>query len=279
MNIKILFLYAFVTIKAKRKEYEMLDRNIKKLVQYGIDTKLISPCEKNYSINMLLDIFKKNDYQDVDITGESLHLEQILAALCDEAVSRGLIDNSITCRDLFDTRLMNCITPRPAQVIERFHKEYATSPEHATKFYYTFSQDTNYIRRDRIAKDLKWKVPSQYGEIDITINLSKPEKDPKAIAAAGNVPASSYPKCQLCMENEGYAGNLKHPARQNHRIIPIQISRSFFADSSYMLSFSVLCSCVCSRLISPSVSSWHKQDNTLMHQSPGHIQRRTPYNF
>ena len=153
-------------------------------------------------------------------------LETILANLLNIAVERGIIEDNVVYRDLFDTKLMNCLLPRPAQVQAAFWEKYAISPEKATDYYYKFSQDSDYIRRYRVAKDLKWKVDSPYGEIDITINLSKPEKDPKAIAAARNAAASSYPKCQLCMENEGYAGRVNHPARENHRIIPITINQS-----------------------------------------------------
>src|SRR5699024_9617765 len=144
-------------------------------------------------------------------------LEEVLQELLAEAVDRGLIEDSIGYRDLFDTRLMNCLLPRPVQVQKEFWSRYEESPEKATDYFYKFSQDSDYIRRYRVKKDKKWKVDSPYGEIDITINLSKPEKDPKAIAAARNSKASSYPKCQLCMENEGYAGRLDHPARENHR--------------------------------------------------------------
>ena len=153
-------------------------------------------------------------------------LETVLANLLNIAVERGIIEDNVVYRDLFDTKLMNCLLPRPAQVQATFWEKYAISPEKATDYYYKFSQDSDYIRRYRVAKDLKWKVDSPYGEIDITINLSKPEKDPKAIAAARNAAASSYPKCQLCMENEGYAGRVNHPARENHRIIPITINQS-----------------------------------------------------
>lgn len=201
----------------------VIDTNIKKLVQYGVFRGLIPECEIAYSTNLLLAIFKKNDYTDPDIGSEEPVLEDILKALCDEACSMGLIEDSITYRDLFDTELMNCITPRPSQVRDTFWSKYQKSPKTATEYYYDFSQNTNYIRRDRIAKDMKWVVPSRYGDIDITINLSKPEKDPKAIAAAKNASASSYPKCLLCMENEGYAGTVTHPARNNHRIIPLTI--------------------------------------------------------
>ncbi|WP_138303126.1 MULTISPECIES: UDP-glucose--hexose-1-phosphate uridylyltransferase [Eubacteriales] len=204
----------------------MLYKNIKKLVEYGIRTGLTPECERIYTTNLLLELFKEDDYEDVSIEGEELDLEQILKELLDEAVERGLVEDSVVFRDLFDTKLMNCLLPRPAQVQKTFWEEYEKSPEAATAFFYKFSQDSDYIRRYRVKKDMKWKVDSPYGEIDITINLSKPEKDPKAIAAAGAAKASSYPKCQLCMENEGYAGRANHPARETHRIIPITINDS-----------------------------------------------------
>ena len=214
----------------------MLYKNIKKLVEYGVQTGLTPECERTYTTNLLLEIFKEDDYEDVSIEGEELDLEQILKALLDEAVARGLVEDSVVFRDLFDTKLMNCLLPRPAQVQKTFWEEYERSPEAATEFFYRFSQDSDYIRRYRVKKDMKWKVDSPCGEIDITINLSKPEKDPKAIAAAGAAKASSYPKCQLCMENEGYAGRANHPARETHRIIPITIndSRWGFQYSPYV---------------------------------------------
>ena len=214
----------------------MLYKNIKKLVEYGVQTGLTPECERTYTTNLLLEIFKEDDYEDVSIEGEELDLEQILKELLDEAVARGLVEDSVVFRDLFDTKLMNCLLPRPAQVQKIFWEEYEKSPEAATEFFYRFSQDSDYIRRYRVKKDMKWKVDSPYGEIDITINLSKPEKDPKAIAAAGAAKASSYPKCQLCMENEGYAGRANHPARETHRIIPITIndSRWGFQYSPYV---------------------------------------------
>ena len=214
----------------------MLYKNIKKLVEYGVQTGLTPECERTYTTNLLLEIFKEDDYEDVSIEGEELDLEQILKELLDEAVARGLVEDSVVFRDLFDTKLMNCLLPRPAQVQKTFWEEYEKSPETATEFFYKFSQDSDYIRRYRVKKDMKWKVDSPYGEIDITINLSKPEKDPKAIAAAGAAKASSYPKCQLCMENEGYAGRANHPARETHRIIPITIndSRWGFQYSPYV---------------------------------------------
>ena len=203
------------------KLYEL----IAALVQYGIDTGLTPACEKIYTTNLLLDQFHEDDYEEPDAI-PSLSLEEILEGLLDEACRRELIPDSITYRDLFDTRLMNCLMPRPSQIQETFREKYAVSPKEATDYFYKLSQDSNYIRRYRVCKDQKWKVPSIYGDIDITINLSKPEKDPKAIAAAGKAKASAYPKCQLCMENEGYAGRVNHPARENHRIIPLTINDS-----------------------------------------------------
>ena len=207
----------------------MLNENIKKLVEYGIETGLTPECERIYTTNLLLEMFHEDSYEDVEVQkipvdddGEGL--EQVLSELLAEAVKRGIIEDSIGYRDLFDTKMMNCLLPRPAQVQKEFWEHYGHSPEEATAYYYKFSRDSDYIRRYRVKKDMKWKVESPYGEIDITINLSKPEKDPKAIAAAKNAKNNSYPKCQLCMENEGYAGRLDHPARENHRIIPITIN-------------------------------------------------------
>lgn len=203
------------------KLYEL----IAALVQYGIDTGLTPACERIYTTNLLLNQFHEDDYEEPDAI-PSLSLEEILEGLLDEACRRELIPDSITYRDLFDTRLMNCLMPRPSQIQETFREKYAVSPKEATDYFYKLSQDSNYIRRYRVCKDQKWKVPSIYGDIDITINLSKPEKDPKAIAAAGKAKASAYPKCQLCVENEGYAGRVNHPARENHRIIPLTINDS-----------------------------------------------------
>ena len=204
----------------------MLYENIKKLVTYGIRTGLTPECERVYTTNLLLELFGEDDYEDVEIGEEEINLETVLASLLDEAVKRGIIEDSIGYRDLFDTKIMNCLVPRPAQVQETFARKYEVSPEEATNYFYKLSQDSDYIRRYRVKKDMRWKVDSDYGKIDITINLSKPEKDPKAIAAARNAKANAYPKCQLCMENEGYAGRLNHPARENHRIIPITINES-----------------------------------------------------
>lgn len=210
----------------------MLSENIKRLVQYGIDAGLTPECERIYTTNLLLELFHEDDYEEVEVNGGK-ELEEILGELLDEACSRGIIENSVVYRDLFDTKMMNCLMPRPAQVQETFWKKYEESPEAATDYYYKLSQDSDYIRRYRVKKDWKWTVDSPYGEIDITINLSKPEKDPKAIAAAKNAKANSYPKCLLCVENEGYAGRVNHPARENHRIMPITVN-----DSAWGLQYS-----------------------------------------
>ena len=203
----------------------MLSEQIAALVQYGIDTGLTPECEKIYTTNLLLDLFQEHDYEE-PVSVPKAPLEDILKELLDEACRRELIPDRIAYRDLFDTRIMNCLVPRPAQIRQTFWEKYRTSPEEATDYFYKLSQDSNYIRRYRVCKDQKWKVSCEYGDIDITINLSKPEKDPRAIAAARNAKASSYPKCLLCMENEGYAGSVNHPARENHRIIPVTINDS-----------------------------------------------------
>ena len=204
----------------------MLNESISRLVQYGIETGLLPECEKIYATNLLLDLFHEDSYEEPEEKAENIDLESVLKELLDEAVNRGLIEDSIGYRDLFDTKMMNCLVPRPAQVQKEFWDAYEKSPEAATEYFYKLSQDSDYIRRYRVKKDKKWTVESPHGTIDITINLSKPEKDPKAIAAAKNAKNNAYPKCQLCMENEGYAGRLDHPARENHRIIPITINES-----------------------------------------------------
>ena len=201
------------------------------LVQYGIDKKLIEPCDKVFIINQLLTPLQLDSYEPAEV--RAMSLEQILKGLTDYAVNRGIIADDITSRDLFDTKLMGILTPPPREVRSKFAALYEKSPEEATEWYYRFSQDTDYIRRYRIQKDMRWKTATEYGNLDITINLSKPEKDPKAIAAAKAAPQSGYPKCLLCPENEGYAGRLNHPARQNHRIIPVTI-----ADADWYLQYS-----------------------------------------
>ena len=200
----------------------MINESITKLVQYGLDCGLIEQEDKIYTTNRILEILCLDEYEEA-AECEWDNLEDILRDILDYACEKGLIENTLTNRDLFDTKVMSALVPRPSEVISHFDALYAVSPEMATDYYYKLSKDTDYIRRYRVCKDLKWKTASDYGEIDITVNLSKPEKDPKDIAAAKNAKQSSYPKCLLCVENEGYAGRLNHPARQNHRIIPVEI--------------------------------------------------------
>ena len=200
-----------------------IETYIDSLVSYAMNTGLAEPEDHQVLVNRLLDILGKDDYIPSE-EPQMEDLEQILTGMLDYAVEKGLCGDNITARDLFDTRIMGAVTPMPREVIRAFREKYAVSPEAATDWYYKFSCDTDYIRRYRIARDMRWKYESEYGPMDITINLSKPEKDPKAIAAAKNAPQSSYPKCQLCRENEGYAGRMNHPARENHRIIPIQVA-------------------------------------------------------
>ncbi len=199
-----------------------IETYIDSLVSYAMNCGLAEPCDHVVLVNRILDLLRKDDYEPSD-EPMTEDLEEILKGLLDYAVEKGLCDDGITARDIFDTRIMGALTPMPREVIGIFRYLYLENPEAATDWYYKFSCDTDYIRRYRIAKDMRWKYASDYGEIDITINLSKPEKDPKAIAAAKNAPQSSYPKCQLCVENEGYAGRMNHPARANHRIIPIEV--------------------------------------------------------
>ena len=225
----------------------MMDREIQALVTYALDTGLIEPCERMWAVNTLLEALGLDSYTEPETPAERpVELTAVLTALMDDAHARGVLkEDSVVYRDLFDTMLMGRLTPRPAQVIDKFRALYAQSPETATNWYYQFSQDTNYIRRDRIAKDRKWVTSTEYGDLDITINLSKPEKDPKAIAAARNLPVSAYPRCLLCAENEGYAGRVNHPARGNHRIIPITINGSpWFLQYSPYVYYNEHCICL-----------------------------------
>ena len=202
----------------------MIFNSIKKLVTYGLETGLITEEDRIFTTNELLELLNLDEYEEPEETYTDVELESTLAEILDYACENGLLEDSIVYRDLFDTRIMGLLTPRPHEVIRTFQNLYAKSPKEATDAYYKFSQDTDYIRRYRIARDRKWVTSTPYGELDITINLSKPEKDPKAIAAAKAAKQSGYPKCQLCMENIGYRGRTNHPARQNHRVMPITVN-------------------------------------------------------
>ena len=224
----------------------MVNEAVSKLASYALRTGLIEESEYIWAINTILDILRIDGYAHPGQDWGETELAPVLEELLDDAHARGvLVENSVVYRDLFDTELMGRLTPRPAQVIANFQALYARDPKAATDWYYQFSQDTNYIRRDRIAKDMQWKSPTEYGDLDITINLSKPEKDPKAIAAARDLPASDYPRCQLCAENEGYAGRVNHPARQNHRVVPITINGSpWFLQYSPYVYYNEHCICL-----------------------------------
>ncbi len=211
---------------------------IRQLVAYARREGLLEEGEEIWGTNALLEVLGLDSYAPpAGDAPKEISLPQVLGGLMDDAHARGVLpEDSVVYRDLFDTRLMGVLTPRPGAVRRKFRELCAQDPKAATDWYYRFSQATNYIRADRIAKDIQWKAPTPYGELDITINLSKPEKDPRAIAAARELPASEYPRCQLCAENEGYAGRVNHPARQNHRVIPLTINGSpwFFQYSPYV---------------------------------------------
>ena len=202
----------------------MIDQLISELVAYGLENGLIDDADKVYVTNGLLELFQRQDYQEPEKLGKPRKLQLILDDLLEYALSQGILeDDTVTMRDLLDTKIMGILTPAPSVVRKIFEEKYQVSPKAATEFYYHFSQATNYIRTDRIIKDEKWETDTEFGKMDITINLSKPEKDPRDIAKAGTARKSGYPACLLCRGNEGYAGHLSHPARQNHRIIPITL--------------------------------------------------------
>ena len=213
---------------------------IDELVVYAIGTRLIREADAVYTRNRLLELLGMSEPLSGNTTGAPLC--HILKAFCDYAVDRGIIEDSITDRDLFDTSVMGCITPRPSEVLLEFKEHYAISPKEATDYFYGLSKATNYIRTDRIARDERWTTSTIYGDIEISINLSKPEKDPKAIAAAKNAAPSSYPKCLLCRETEGYSGSRTFPARQNHRLIPITLqNRQWFLQYSPYVYYNEHC--------------------------------------
>lgn len=223
-----------------------IDKAVAELADYARRTGLIAENERRWAVNAILETLKLDSFSEPRERLGTRPLSEILDELLDDAFARGVLpENSVVYRDLLDTALMGRLTPRPAQVEAVFRELLEKQgPEGATDWYYRFSQDTNYIRRDRIARDLQWKADTPYGELDITINLSKPEKDPKAIAAARNLPVSDYPRCLLCAENEGYAGRLNHPARQNHRLVPVTIhGASWYLQYSPYVYYNEHCIC------------------------------------
>lgn len=221
---------------------ETIDNIIVELVNYAEGCGLIGSRDRLWAVNNILDALKKPSFDGDMSRKDARPLNEILDALTDHAVESGIIDDNMTSRELFDTELMGRLTPRPSDVARTFSEKYGVSPKTATDWYYKFSGDTNYIRRDRIAKDVKWLSETSCGNLEITINLSKPEKDPRAIAAAKLAPQSGYPKCLLCAENEGYAGRLDHPARQNHRLIPVELhGESWFLQYSPYVYYNEHC--------------------------------------
>lgn len=204
----------------------MINEAIKKLVTYGLNTGLIETTDIIYTTNALLELLKIDEYEEPNCEYDNIILEDVLNEILDYAYENKIIsENGIVYRDLFDTKVMSILVSKPSEIIKKFNRLYENSAKEATDYYYKLSQDTDYIRRYRVKKDMKWVTNTKYGDLDITINLSKPEKDPKAIAAAKLAKQSGYPKCLLCKENEGYSGRINHPARQNHRIIPITINK------------------------------------------------------
>lgn len=209
----------------------MIDNYIRELVNYGLKKNLINENDVIFTTNRILEVLNYDDYrEDVDYVPKNMNLRDILNKILDYAYESGtILYNTTVCRDLLDTKLMGCLTCQPSMLISKFNSIYENSKEEATNFLYQFSQDTDYIRTYRVINDIKWKTETEYGKIDITINLSKPEKNPIDIINAGKAKASEYPKCLLCIQNEGYKGRLNHPARQNLRILPININNEKWA--------------------------------------------------
>ncbi len=205
-----------------------MNKYINQLIKYALENHLINKNEVNYSVNLLLDIFHLTEFQEEEVASDSLY--NILDHMLAYAINQNIIEDGITQKDLFDTRIMNALMPRPATVQQTFNMLYKQNPVDATNYFYDLAIKSNYIRKNRVDRNIKFTRKNQYGHIDITINLSKPEKDPKAIAAAKLIKKSSYPQCLLCKENVGFAGTLNHPARQTLRLIELNLS----GDTYYM---------------------------------------------
>ncbi|MEG1482367.1 UDP-glucose--hexose-1-phosphate uridylyltransferase [Clostridium sp.] len=204
----------------------MINHEINRLINFALNKCLITELDAIYSTNMLLGTLNLSEFHKEDIEEDLVEPSSILNNILDYAVSENIIENTITQRDLFDTKIMNCVMPRPSEVISNFNEKYSISKKDATDYYYNLSIASNYIRKDRIDKNIVWKTSTEYGDLDITINLSKPEKDPKDIIKSKSLKSTSYPKCLLCKENEGFYGNLNHPARETHRIIPLTLNKA-----------------------------------------------------
>ena len=211
----------------------MINLEISRLVNYGVQKSLISNEDKVYTSNLLCEVLGVSSFEEVEVNENLVTATPILEKILEYAVANNICEDTVTDKDLLDTKIMNLLMPRPSEVISKFKELYKDSKEVATNYYFNLSIASNYIRKDRTDKNVLWKAPTEYGDLDITINLSKPEKDPKEIAKAKLVKSSSYPKCLLCKENEGFAGTFTHPARQNHRIIPLSLQgRGYFMQYS-----------------------------------------------
>ena len=211
----------------------MINREIEKLVSYACSKNLITEEDKDWAINRVLELLRLDEYTETGEVFQNVELESTLDAILNFAAEKGIINDTVTERDLFDTKLMGIFVGKPSEITKKFYNDYEKSHKTATDNFYKLCVDSNYIRDYRVKKDLKWVTATKYGDLDITVNLSKPEKDPKEIAAAKKTKQSGYPKCMLCKENIGYAGRLNFPARQNHRIIPVTIN-----DSKWFLQYS-----------------------------------------
>lgn len=211
----------------------MVNYEINRLINFGIQQGLIHQEDKIYATNMIIGLLLIDEFNPEEINETLNTPTPILENILDYAVSKNMIENTVTERDLLDTNIMNCLMPRPSEVIETFKSLYDESKEKATDYFYKLSIASNYIRKDRTDKNIVWKASTEYGDLDITINLSKPEKDPKEIAKAKSFKSTSYPKCLLCKENEGFYGHMNHPARQTHRIIPMNLG-----NEKYFMQYS-----------------------------------------
>ena len=199
-----------------------INYEVNRLINFGLQNNLINRLDAVYASNLLLDVLDLDEFEEEEVNETLNTATPILENMLDYVVDKGMIENTTTERDLFDTKIMNCLMQRPSEIISTFNKKYKVNKEDATDYYYKLSIASNYIRKDRTDKNIVWKTPTEYGDLDITINLSKPEKDPRDIAKAKLMKSTSYPKCLLCKQNEGFKGNINHPARQNHRIIPME---------------------------------------------------------
>ena len=213
-----------------------MNHEINRLLNYGLQNGMIYVDDVDYSANLLVDLLKLDTFEKEDISEKLETANDIIETILSYAVKKGLVEDSVVFKDLFDTKLMNCIMPRPSEIINQFNNLKEVSSKDATDYFYDLSVASNYIRKNRTDKNIRFKKFYKYGDIEITINLSKPEKDPKAIALAKSQKSSNYPKCLLCKENVGFAGNVNHPARQNHRIIPLKLNGDnyYFQYSPYV---------------------------------------------